>query len=473
MHSSACIRPLLELTLSSLVVLQSLRQSRSIWVTTLFPKFSVKTRGGRPTEVIPPPHTTKAYGKYDLLIGPHVFADTAIYEVHYLPPNDITASQTSAIQSANLSSVQTSLSSVPFPSGTYVTPAMSSKVLSVAKEDQTLANLLNAVVKRTATDDQVRTLGYLIQSMGGVQTLDQSSAAPGTTLQPPVRPVSPKPFDIVLEFHERPSERFVLSRGDVVCDLVASKSNNAYRASDVIVTCCIPFPRAATFEPSQTSPEARSPEVATFRISRISQSLWDLLFVWAGGLDRIEESRVKLSQLAKVAPPRSYLQHRLPEGDLLEDIQNSVAPAYTMKPVKPPGADSNRPKRKSVSRRPTVVSGAPSTPLDISPPAKRRNQPKPKVSAPPPIACHSCGQTDVPLMMGGRYCRECINAGKAVADIPQVQPSRMDRRVPAPHTLHPNAIIAQANPPAAPHLIAPAASTSGLQSLPHHSPHPY
>ncbi|KAI0669752.1 hypothetical protein C8Q78DRAFT_1037668 [Trametes maxima] len=369
----------------SLVVLQSLRQSRSKWVTTLFPKFSVKTRGGRPAEVTPPPHTTKAYGKYDLLIGPHVFPDTAMYEVHYLPLNDTTVSQSPPVQSAGSSSVQTSLSSVPFPSGTYVTPAMSSKVLSVAKEDQTLANLLNAVVKRTATDDQVRTLGYLIQSMGGVQTSDQTGTIPEATLQPPVRPVSPQPFDIVLEFHERPSERFVLPRGDTFCELEASKSGRAYRASDVIITCCVPFPRTVpvAFEPPQTPSEARAPEVVSFRISRVSQSL-----------------RAKLSQLTKAAPSKSYLQHRLPEGELLEEIQNALAPAYTMKPMKPPGADSNRPKRKSVSRRPTIVNGAPSTPAK-SPPVKRRNQVKPKAPAPPPIACHSCGQTDVPLMMGG------------------------------------------------------------------------
>lgn len=59
--------------------------ARSKWVTTMFPKFSVKTRSGKTPEVTPPPHTTKAHGKYDLHVGPHVYHDTAIYEVHYLP----------------------------------------------------------------------------------------------------------------------------------------------------------------------------------------------------------------------------------------------------------------------------------------------------------------------------------------------------------------------------------------------------
>ncbi len=61
------------------------RIARSRWITSTFPKFSARTRGTKVAEVIPPPHTIKAHGKYDLTIGPHVFSNTAIYEVHYLP----------------------------------------------------------------------------------------------------------------------------------------------------------------------------------------------------------------------------------------------------------------------------------------------------------------------------------------------------------------------------------------------------
>ena len=89
----------------SLVLLQSLRQCRSSfavyanlvaqprcsartkWVTSMFPKFSNKTRG-KAAEITPPPHTIKAHGKYDLQIGPHTFPGTAVYEVHYLPSSD-------------------------------------------------------------------------------------------------------------------------------------------------------------------------------------------------------------------------------------------------------------------------------------------------------------------------------------------------------------------------------------------------
>ena len=58
----------------------------------MFPKFSTRARGTKVAEVIPPPHTIKAHGKYDFTIGPHVFPNTAVYEVHYLPETDMAAS---------------------------------------------------------------------------------------------------------------------------------------------------------------------------------------------------------------------------------------------------------------------------------------------------------------------------------------------------------------------------------------------
>ena len=60
--------------------------ARNKWIASAFPKFSSKARGGKAVENMPPPHTIKAHGKYDLHIGPHVFSNTALFEAHYLPP---------------------------------------------------------------------------------------------------------------------------------------------------------------------------------------------------------------------------------------------------------------------------------------------------------------------------------------------------------------------------------------------------
>ncbi|OJT15921.1 hypothetical protein TRAPUB_13866 [Trametes pubescens] len=433
----------------------------------MFPKFSVKTRNGKTPEVTPPPHTIKAHGKYDIHVGPHVYHDTAIYEVHYLPVVEPIAEGSQTIQqpchaqpaTASGSGVQTSLSSIPFPAGTYVTPALSSKVSVAAQSNPVLANLLKAVISRTATDDQVKTLGLLIQSLEGVQSLEQPNPTllGMSTAQFSPRSSSPKPFDIVLEFHERSSDRFILPRGDVVCELAASKTESPYRASDVIITCCVPFANAASLQttPLHTEPPDNvTPEVVSFRISRVSQAVWELLSTWAGGPQKIEESRVKLAEIAKQAGPQLYLKHRLPEGELLEEIRVAVAPSYTFRPVKPAGADSNKAKRKSVTRRPTVsIAAAPSAPPEKPPPppVKRRAQQKSKAPAPPPIACHSCGQRDVPLMMGGR---------RAITEIPQVQPNRANSGKPSTPVPYTTPIAVVPAPPFAIQWVAETGTTA-------------
>ncbi|KAI8981372.1 hypothetical protein BD414DRAFT_549743 [Trametes punicea] len=397
----------------SFVIAQSLRQSRNVWLSTMFPKFSVKTRGGRPAEVTPPPHTIKAHGKYDVHIGPHVFSNTAIYEVHYLPSIQAQGTEesqamhhTSSAEAPTPIGLQSSLSSVAFPSGTYVTPALSARVTAAAQNDPVLANLLSAVINRTANEQQVKTLGYLIQSLDGVQPPGDSTSTVGdVTDRSATVPAPSRPFDIIVEFHERSSERFILPRGDVVCELAAPKSGSLYKSSDMIVTHRLPFSETSSSEQSAEHLKRISSEVISFRLSRVSQTLWELFSIWAGGPQKMEESKAKLAEIVRQAAPRSYLQYRVPEGELLAEIRSALAPSYTMRPVKPAGADSNRIKRKSLSRRPTTVLGVPSSSQDKAVPVKRRSQTKSKAPAPPPIACHSCGQTDVPLMMGGSKLR--------------------------------------------------------------------
>jgi hypothetical protein len=69
------------------------------------------------------------------------------------------------------------------------------------------------------------------------------------------------------------------------------------------------------------------------------------------------------------------------------------------------------------------------------PPPKKRRQTQPKATPSlPKIACFACGQTDVPLIMGGRYCRPCVEAGCAIDDIPQVGSSRYSYQSSAQHS---------------------------------------
>jgi hypothetical protein len=106
-----------------------------------------------------------------------------------------------------------------------------------------------------------------------------------------------------------------------------------------------------------------------------------------------------------------------------------VAPPFSTKPIKP-GQGATKSKRKA-PRKPATGTD-PATP---STKRKRVSQAK-NPTTPAQIACFTCGQVDVPLIMGGRecflvifnhrdklwftgFCRPCVDAGKGMTEIPQ------------------------------------------------------
>ena len=94
-----------------------------------------------------------------------------------------------------------------------------------------------------------------------------------------------------------------------------------------------------------------------------------------------------------------------------------------MKSIKPTNGDRTSARRRAPPRR----TGSSTESSPGAPKRKRTSQPKPGVVS-KKIACVSCAQTDVPLMMGGRkfsrvgheskglyvagFCRPCVDAGK-------------------------------------------------------------
>ncbi|OBZ68606.1 hypothetical protein A0H81_11450 [Grifola frondosa] len=360
----------------SLIILQSLRQSRNKWLSSTFPKFSAKARGGKPPDVVPPPHTIKAYGKFDLHVGPHVFANTAIYEVHYLPHVDpsqtvpqqqgvssqrsmtgswvyeVTKAQspsTHTYPSGQAASAQPASPFTSLASDSFVTPALITQVNAAALSNPILANLLSLAASGRATADQLKTLGLLIQSLGSVrQPLYESgpSTLPASPMvvPPPPPPAPPKEFDIVIEFHERPTDRWVI--------------------------------------PGQMS---------SVNAWIILKAIWGLFTVWCGGEKKIEESRQRLLTIAQKAPKRSFLRYQLSDGPLLTELQNAVAPPYATKSIKPINADGGRTKRRSAPRKPAV--DASSNVPGKTPPAKRRQlAAKPKIPTAPQLRVMRVGR---------------------------------------------------------------------------------
>ena len=99
---------------------------------------------------------------------------------------------------------------------------------------------------------------------------------------------------------------------------------------------------------------------------------------------------------------------------------------YSMKSIKPAHGDRGSTKRRTAPRR----TGSNAEGTGNAPKRKRASQSQPKANTTSKkIACVSCGQADVPLMMGGRkfpctthgatltcasgFCRPCMDAGKA------------------------------------------------------------
>jgi len=90
-----------------------------------------------------------------------------------------------------------------------------------------------------------------------------------------------------------------------------------------------------------------------------------------------------------------------------------------MKSIKPAHGDRGSTRRRATPKR--AGSSAESSQGGASTPKRKRSS-QPKASpVSKKIACVSCGQTDVPLMMGGRFCRPCVETGKTggVPTVPQ------------------------------------------------------
>ncbi|KAH9178743.1 hypothetical protein EDB89DRAFT_2170965 [Lactarius sanguifluus] len=426
--------------------------ARSNWMSTTFPKFSSKSRGGKISDTIPPPHTMRSLGKFDFHVGPHIFPGTSVYEAHYLQsapvpqlprpgPNQPSTStwHTASYRPSTYTPYTPYGASTTPTAGAYTQRAFTPLVSAVASDTPiTPALITRLAASGRATSDQLKTLALLIQSLaytpssaaalGGVSAsealsvLNQLSvqtpsstpststpATPPATLAPhtahehPIPAQStdttsipaPKEFDLVLEFPERPYDRWLFPRVPVVCERNPSLGN----IEAVLLVVALPLPKQKQRAPAESAtPESSdSPqEVVQFHITKVNQAFWDGLLNWAGGS-------------AKANPERVYLQHQIPEGDLLTKLQAAALP-YSMKSIKPPHGDRGSTKRRTAPRR--TGSNAESQGAGNAPKRKRASQPKVGAIS-KKIACVSCGQADVPLLMGGRFCRPCMDAGKA------------------------------------------------------------
>ncbi|KAF7436546.1 hypothetical protein PC9H_003379 [Pleurotus ostreatus] len=350
---------------------------------------------------------------------------------------------------------------------TTVTPALIHQVNSAASTNPTLANLLQLAASGKASPNQLKTLGLLIQSLAAASGTPYQSTPTTDPPAPPVPTPTPpvKEFDLVIEFPECPYDRFLFPREHVVCERMTDAATPLSSYQDILIAVPIPFANSTNTTATTNPAITPASQISTMRIKSAPAMLWDTISRWVGGEESLARNRQFLSQ---IKTDRVYLAQRLSEGQLLTTLQTLSAPNFTMKPINPAAPGAIRPKRKYTPRKPKekekdpvptvvppsflVLSPQPpptagtasasylqqgsysTTPTSLSntstPPAVvPSNEPGP--SAPkkkaakrnqpvhPRIACFSCDATNVPLIMGGRFCRPCVESGKANTEIPQ------------------------------------------------------
>lgn len=197
----------------------------------------------------------------------------------------------------------------------FVTPALVEQVMAASSSDPQLRNCINMIYAGNETEEHLRTLGRMIHSIQAKSPQQSSntstppSASPAPAPAPtPSQPINTKEFDLVLEFQERSSDRWIFPRGTVFCERVAvdgqPELNTNSHMFDILVTTLMPFAgSAASSSGADTPAEDETPSHAiasqpvTFRFSKINYGVWDLLMLWVGGEQKMEENRKALSEV--------------------------------------------------------------------------------------------------------------------------------------------------------------------------------
>ncbi|KAI5121171.1 hypothetical protein M0805_007168 [Coniferiporia weirii] len=404
----------------SLAIHHSLRQSRNTWFTGIFPKFSSKAKGKARADVQQPPaHNLKLVAKADVEIGPHVFQDTTFYEAHYFPePSQHTVGMSSSFPPSSSvlqpshgqhsysfpqsgpygSTVSSAPTSLAAPGSTTssldstveVTPALIAQVNDAASSNPTLQNLLQSAAMGRASIEQLQTLGLLIQTLAAqhrispqipsTNFLDNPSGIPSSSAisqasQGSRRPSVKKP-DFIIEFRENHNDRFVLPQEIVACEQAYPPGSLTGRR-DIILYTFVPF--INTKVGHEVGPQAPSGTATRIRIRNATDALWESIWSWVNDAAKEPNARSVFYEKESLQPPmsselrqltsikqaknpiqRTYLQHRLPEGDLLTQLRTASDNGYTMKSIMPSApTQSTKPKRprprKSIASAPKAI----------------------------------------------------------------------------------------------------------------------
>jgi hypothetical protein len=183
---------------------------------------------------------------------------------------------------------------------TAITPTLINQVNAAAASNPTLANLLQLAAAGKGSPEQLKTLGLLIQSLATPESSEALSTAANlmkASAQPPV-PVnnSVKEFDLVFQYHETSYERWILPRGPVICEKVAD-TRTADLAYDIVLTMALQPPKVAPSSAEAVATEKPPSQIVTIRLKRPPPMIWEIIWKWVGGEEKLNENRVILDNL--------------------------------------------------------------------------------------------------------------------------------------------------------------------------------
>jgi hypothetical protein len=176
-----------------------------------------------------------------------------------------------------------------------ITPDLLTRVTTAGTTNPALANLLRLAAARQATQEELKRLGALIQSLATVPEEVFPTQPP--LQQVPSTPITPP--DLVVEFQEKAGTLFLLPRGPSLCERIESASGDG--SHDIMLTTCLRVPKVT----ASTSSDAQEPEetedIITFRFANASEVLWNFILSWVGDSTKyqevIERKVVRVSRL--------------------------------------------------------------------------------------------------------------------------------------------------------------------------------
>lgn len=182
-----------------------------------------------------------------------------------------------------------------------MTPNLIQQVNSAASSNPILANLLQLAAAGNATQDQLKTLGLLIQSFASLSS--SATQFQPTSYYHPLPPV--KEFDLVFELSETPNDRWYIPRVPVYAE--RKPSPDVPSELDVSLLTCVPFkPNAPSQTSDQTAEEPSLQYPVTFILKNAPYTVWETVWRWIGGEAKNRANKVEVERQVCMAAPYLY-----------------------------------------------------------------------------------------------------------------------------------------------------------------------